>query len=172
MRQKLRVAAYAVCVRDGQILLARSPAPGGGHEWVLPGGGMEHGEDPYDTVRREVTEETGYRIEVIGLLGVDSLRLTRPRRLGRAVDHHGVRLVYEGRVTGGALRHEVNGSTDLAAWQDLDAVPGLIRVGLVDVALRLWRERPVGGRVQSGEAGESGESVEYAESGESGESGS
>ena len=35
------MAAYAVCVRDGQVLLARSPAPGGGHEWVLPGGGME-----------------------------------------------------------------------------------------------------------------------------------
>ncbi|CAM5344166.1 hypothetical protein SHIRM173S_12882 [Streptomyces hirsutus] len=41
---------------------------------ALPGGGMEHGEDPYDTVRREVEEETGYRIEVTGLLGVNSAR--------------------------------------------------------------------------------------------------
>jgi 8-oxo-dGTP pyrophosphatase MutT (NUDIX family) len=46
MRKTLRVAAYAVVVRDGQILLALSPADGGGYEWVLPGGGMEHGEDP------------------------------------------------------------------------------------------------------------------------------
>lgn len=46
MRKRLRVAAYAVCVRDGQLLLARSPAPDGTPEWVLPGGGMEHGEDP------------------------------------------------------------------------------------------------------------------------------
>lgn len=66
------MAAYAICVRDGQILLARSPAQDGTPEWVLPGGGMEHGEDPYDTVRREVEEETGYRIEVTGLLGVNS----------------------------------------------------------------------------------------------------
>ncbi|MGW0630998.1 NUDIX hydrolase [Streptomyces sp. NPDC002758] len=147
MRKKLRVAAYAVCVRDGQVLLARSPAPDGTPEWVLPGGGMEHGEDPYDTVRREVTEETGYRIEVTGLLGVDSLRLTRPRRFGRTVDHHAVRLVYEARVTGGELRNEVDGSTDLAAWQDLTAVPDLTRVALVDTALSLWRERPAAGRL-------------------------
>ncbi|MFI6038804.1 NUDIX hydrolase [Streptomyces sp. NPDC051315] len=148
MRQKLRVAAYAVCVRDGRLLLARSPAPDGTPEWVLPGGGMEHGEDPHDTVVRELQEETGYRIEVTGLLGMDSLRRTfRREGLRGPVDHHAVRIVYEGRVVGGELRAEVDGSTDMAAWHDLDAVPGLVRVGLIDVALRLWRERPVNGRV-------------------------
>jgi 8-oxo-dGTP diphosphatase len=147
VRRKLRVAAYALCVRDGQVLLARSPGPGGVAEWVLPGGGTEHGEDPYDTVRREVAEETGYRAEVTGLLGVDSHRVVRPGRFGRPVDHHGVRLVYEARITGGELRFETGGSTDLAAWQDLDAVPGLTRVPLVDAGLRLWRERPATGRL-------------------------
>ncbi|MFI9563462.1 NUDIX hydrolase [Streptomyces rishiriensis] len=148
MRQRLRVAAYAVCVRDDRVLLARSPAPGGTHEWVLPGGGMEHGEDPLDTVVRELDEETGYRVEVTGLLGIDSFRRSfRREGLRGPVDHHGVRIVYEGRITGGELRNEVNGSTDLAAWHDLDAVEGLTRVRLVDVALGLWRERPVNGRV-------------------------
>ncbi|MEU2224753.1 NUDIX hydrolase [Streptomyces sp. NPDC018347] len=148
MRRKLRVAAYAVCVRDGRILLARSPGPGGVPEWVLPGGGMEHGEDPYDTVRRELAEETGYRVEVTGLLGIDSDRHVRPGgRPRRRTDHHGVRIVYEAAVVGGELRYEVGGSTDLAAWQDLDAVPALRRIRLVDVALRLWRERPAHGRL-------------------------
>ncbi|MGW3679839.1 NUDIX hydrolase [Streptomyces prasinus] len=166
MRQTLRVAAYAVVVRDGRVLLARSPVPGGDPEWVLPGGGMEHGEDPYDTVRREVEEETGYRIEVTGLLGVDSVRHTfvrhllarrafpRPgfaRRPGRRTDHHAVRLVYEGRITGGELRNETGGSTDLAAWQPLEAVPDLVRIGMVDIGLRLWRERPAAGRVERAE---------------------
>ncbi|MFF8321242.1 MULTISPECIES: NUDIX hydrolase [Streptomyces] len=148
MRKTLRVAAYAVCVRDGQLLLARSPAPDGTPEWVLPGGGMEHGEDPHDTVVRELEEETGYRVEVTGLLGMDSSRRTFHRGgLRGPVDHHGVRIVYEARVTGGELRYEIGGSTDLAAWHDLSAVPELTRVRLVDVALELWRERPVTGRV-------------------------
>ncbi|MER6059668.1 NUDIX hydrolase [Streptomyces sp. CA-142005] len=149
MRRNLRVAAYAVCVRDGQILLARSPGPDGTPEWVLPGGGMEHGEDPYDTVRREVMEETGYRIEVTGLLGVDSRRLTlrRRRHHRRRTDHHALRLVYEGQVVGGELRYEIDGSTDFAAWRDLSVVPDLNRVRLVDTALRLWRERPANGHL-------------------------
>ncbi|MED7825611.1 NUDIX hydrolase [Streptomyces chiangmaiensis] len=146
MRKNLRVAAYAVCVRDGRLLLARMPGVDGTPEWTLPGGGMEHGEDPYDTALREVEEETGYRIELVGLLGVDSIRRSLRGRFGRTVDHHGVRLVYEGRVVGGELRNEVGGSTDLAAWQDLTAVPGLRRIGLVDAGLALWRQRPEAGR--------------------------
>jgi len=146
MRKTLRVAAYAVVVQEGQILLARSPDGRGGHEWVLPGGGMEHGEDPYDTVRRELMEETGYRIEVTGLLGIDSSRHTFTHRWRRPEDHQGLRLVYEGLVTGGELRPEANGSTDLAAWHDLDALDGLTKVRMVDIGLELWRERPVTGR--------------------------
>ncbi|MFE0255278.1 NUDIX hydrolase [Streptomyces sp. NPDC059010] len=148
MRKNLRVAAYAICVRDGQLLLARSPAPGGGHEWVLPGGGMEHGEDPYDTVVREVEEETGYLVEPTGLLGLDSFQRRFPgRRLRRAVDHQGLRLVYEARITGGDLRHETNGSTDMAAWHPLDTVTDLTLVPMVTKGLALWRERPATGRV-------------------------
>ncbi|EDY57961.1 MULTISPECIES: NUDIX hydrolase [Streptomyces] len=145
MRKTLRVAAYAICVRDEQILLARW-LNDGLPEWTLPGGGMEHGEHPCDTVLREVVEETGYRVEVTGLLGVKSRHVTLPRRFGRTVDHHGVGLIYEARVTGGELRYEVGGSTDMAEWHDLDAVPALKRVPLVDYGLRLWRERPVAGR--------------------------
>lgn len=148
MRRKSRVAAYALCVRDGQLLLARSPGLDGRPEWVLPGGGLEHGEDPADAVVRELAEETGYDVEVTALLGVHSShRRFRRRGLRRAVDHHGLRLVYEARVTGGELTFEVNGSTDMAAWHDLDTVPGLRQARMVEVGLRLWRERPATGRV-------------------------
>ncbi|MEN8650418.1 NUDIX hydrolase [Streptomyces sp. 21So2-11] len=147
MNQELRVAAYAVCVRDGQVLLARWVAPDGSKRWTLPGGGMDHGEDPYDTVVREALEETGYAVEPVRLIGVDSITRRYPRRLGTFADFQGLRIVYEGRVTGGELRHETGGSTDLAAWHPLEAVSGLDRVELVDTGMELWRTKPAVGRV-------------------------
>ncbi|MFJ3100133.1 NUDIX hydrolase [Streptomyces sp. NPDC086835] len=147
MNKELRVAAYAVCIRDGQVLLARWVARDGAKKWTLPGGGMDHGEDPLDTVVREVGEETGYIAEMTTLLGLDSVRRRYPRKLGAFADFQGLRIVYEGRITGGELRNETGGSTDLAAWHPLEAVPALHRVELVDVGLELWRSRPVLGRV-------------------------
>ncbi len=140
------MAAYAVCVRDGQVLLARWVAGDGTKRWTLPGGGMDHGEEPVDTVVREVEEETGYLAEPTALLGIDSIRRGWLRRLGTPGDFQGLRVIYEARITGGALRNETDGSTDLAAWHPLDAVPELARVGLVDIGLDLWRERPPVGR--------------------------
>lgn len=147
MREQLRVAAYAVCVREERLLLARWVSRDGLRRWTLPGGGMEHGEDPYDTVVREAAEETGYTVEPTTLLGIDTTRRQDPRRLGTRVDFQALRIVYEVRVTGGDLRHETGGSTDMAAWHSLAEVPDLDRVGLVDVGLRLWRERPRSGHV-------------------------
>ncbi|MCX4551083.1 MULTISPECIES: NUDIX hydrolase [unclassified Streptomyces] len=147
MNKELRVAAYAVCVRDEQILLARWVARDGEKHWTLPGGGMDHAEDPLDTVVREVDEETGYACEPVRLLGIDSITRHYPRRLGTFADFHGLRIVYEGRITGGELRPETDGSTDLAAWHPLDAIDDLDRVELVDVGLALWREQPPVGRI-------------------------
>lgn len=147
MREELRVAAYAVCVRDGQLLLARWVSREGFKRWTLPGGGMDHGEDPYDTVVREVEEETGYEVEPTTLLGIDSIKRDYPRRLGARADFHGLRVLYEAHITAGTLRHETNGSTDMAAWHPLEEVPNLDRVSLVDVGLTLWRERPQNGHL-------------------------
>ena len=81
------------------------------------------------------------------LLGIDTIRRQYPRKLGAFADFQGLRIVYEGRIAGGELRHETDGSTDLAAWHPLDAVTGLERVELVDIGLALWRSRPPVGRI-------------------------
>ena len=85
---------------------------------------------------------------VTGFLGMDSIHHVIPWSYHRKVDHHGVRIVYEAKIVGGELRNEIGGSTDMAAWHPLDDVPGLPRVRLIDIALRLWRERPAAGRVE------------------------
>jgi 8-oxo-dGTP diphosphatase len=50
-----------------------APGPhGDGGKWMLPGGGVEHGEHPEETVVRELREETGYHVTVGALLEVGS----------------------------------------------------------------------------------------------------
>ena len=52
----MRVAAYAVIVDDGRLLLAHW-IEGRRAAWTMPGGGLEPGEDPERVARREVREE-------------------------------------------------------------------------------------------------------------------
>ena len=137
----LRVAAYAVIQDDlGRVLLSHWT---GGPAWSMPGGGMDPGEHPVETAIREVREETGYDVEIGDLLGVDSMVIAATRRLaeGRDVPMQALRIVYRATITGGTLTNEVDGSSDRAAWFDLDHIPSQ-RVSLVDYALRtagLWR---------------------------------
>ena len=65
-RKRQRIAAYGVC-RDaeGRLLLARaSPALTLQGRWFLPGGGVDHGESPADSLRREIEEESGLTVSV------------------------------------------------------------------------------------------------------------
>ena len=64
-----QLAVSAAIFRDDKILLvrrARSPAKG---LYSLPGGRVEFGEALHSALHREVREETGLKIEIVGLSG-------------------------------------------------------------------------------------------------------
>ncbi|MEV6561486.1 NUDIX domain-containing protein [Nocardia sp. NPDC051756] len=143
-----RIAAYGVCLEQGRVLLARHVAECGATTWTLPGGGVEHTEDPFDAVIRELREETGYEGVVERLLGVDSRVI--PAAAARAgVEHQNVGIFYRVRIVGGRLRGELTGATVEPTWTPLVEVPALRRSSLVDTGLALAQTLPATGHVDS-----------------------
>jgi 8-oxo-dGTP diphosphatase len=134
-----RVAAYNVCIDDvSRLLMCRlsniTERPGA---WTLPGGGIDFGEHPEVGALRELLEETGYVGRIVELLAVDSIRREVRAADGLDADYHSVRIVYRTELTGGALRHETDESTDRAAWctrEELEGMP-LVELGRVGVKL-------------------------------------
>ncbi|WP_228834199.1 NUDIX hydrolase [Nocardia abscessus] len=118
-----RLAAYAVCIEDGRVLLVRYVPPRGETNWTLPGGGVEHAEDPFDAVTRELAEETGCHGVVERLLGVDS-RVIPAAAAHAGAEHQNIGIFYRVRVTGGRLRHEPNGATAEPIWTRFPMSPG------------------------------------------------
>ena len=124
------MAAYAVILRERggrvEILLSRlAPRVSRSELWTLPGGGVDHGEDPRDALIREVQEETGLDATVGDRARVYSAHMPRSPRDGQLVDAHAIRLVYEGWVPPDSPVPrvvEVDGSTIEAAWKTLDEV--------------------------------------------------
>jgi len=135
------VAAYAVIVREDRILLSRlAPRVSRNELWTLPGGGLDHGEDPRDAVVREIKEETGLDAEVGESARVYSAHIPGAWRDGQQVDAHALRIVYDGWVPPDAPEPacaEIDGSTVDARWIPVaDVLSGRTPVvGMVSEAL-------------------------------------
>ncbi len=107
-------------LRDDRILLTRLASRISADEkWHLPGGGVDHGEDPRDALVREVREETGLEAEVGDTARVYSAHLPSMWRQGRRWDYQALRIVYDAWVPTDAPEPrvvEVDGSTVDVDW--------------------------------------------------------
>jgi 8-oxo-dGTP diphosphatase len=131
-----RIAAYAVATDpDGRVLLVRASSRSGTPGvWSLPGGAVDHGEDPTHTVVRETATETGLSVAVTALRDVLADMRSLPHR---GVTIHTDRLVYTVSVRGGTLVDRVGRPTDLARWHTPAAAEKLRLRPFTAVALGL-----------------------------------
>jgi ADP-ribose pyrophosphatase YjhB (NUDIX family) len=107
--------ASALVERDGRVMLTRRGIEPGRGLWDMAGGFVEPGEDPLETVRRELREETGLDVDVDDLVGC------YPDVYG-ATGTATLNLFYRAHVVGGA---EAAASSDVAAvgWFDPAELP-------------------------------------------------
>lgn len=114
-----RIAAYAI-VSSSRGLLATefSDQTHVSGQWGLPGGGVDPGEEPWDTVVREAMEETGQRIVPEALIDVQSDHWIGRAPNGVLEDFHAIRLVYRAHCNEptDTVVYDVGGTTAAAMW--------------------------------------------------------
>jgi len=114
------VGVGGVVVRDGRALLVRRGKEPLYGRWVVPGGTVELGETLEEAVVREMEEETGLRVEPVGVLAV----FDRIDRDGERVAYHYVIVDYlcrwrsgEARAASDALEVAWASAEDLARYE-------------------------------------------------------
>jgi len=67
------ITVSAILEKDGEFILVKETKKIAEGLWNIPGGRLEHGENPIEGVKREVKEETRYDFEPTYLLGIYSI---------------------------------------------------------------------------------------------------
>lgn len=76
MVQTKHIGCYGFLIKDEKIVLIKKARGAFTGLLDLPGGGMEHGENPKETVKREIKEEAGVDIIDAKLIDVFSNRVS------------------------------------------------------------------------------------------------
>lgn len=90
-----KVAAAVVVEADGGIVLGRRDIEPGRGLWCLPGGFVNHDEDPAQAAVRECREEINVEVELINLLGVYHVAKTTASSI--------VGIAYRGQIVDGSV---------------------------------------------------------------------
>lgn len=124
IHEKIDFTASVFIVHEGKVLLHMHKKLG---KWLQPGGHIELDEGPDETARKEVREETGLVVELIGSRAADPNipgDIVPPVFINRHhfnETHEHIDCTYFGRIVGGELRPE-EGTATAFQWLSREEV--------------------------------------------------
>ena len=114
MKQTRHIGVYGLVIEDEKILLVKKCRGAYTGQYDLPGGSIEHGEKPIETLKRELQEETNTKVKNATLLDANSvivewLHHDTPEQL-----HH-IGIIYEVILTDTKVKEDADGHDSLGA---------------------------------------------------------
>jgi len=128
-----KVAVIALATWADRVLLIRRGVEPMKGMWALPGGYMDAGETPTDALARELQEEVGIGVRIVGLLDVYPM-------VGKGVVSQGIVLAYHCVVEDEQIPRLVcqDDVTD-AAWFQPDRLPEDLAFASTQTLLAEWK---------------------------------
>jgi ADP-ribose pyrophosphatase YjhB (NUDIX family) len=124
-----KVSAAVMALQDGRVLLVRRAMDPARGSWCFPGGFMEQGETPQQTAQRECREESGFEVEITGLVDVYYYEDYRGS---------GVLIMFKGQVSSG--QPQPGDDAEIVAFFGPDELPENIVFDSNLKTLAAWRE--------------------------------
>lgn len=130
--QHPRVRVAAIVPKDDSLLLVRH-RKGADTYWLLPGGGLDYGEQLAECAAREVAEETGLSIEIEKPLFLSEAIAPDKRR-------HILSVVVLARLMGGEIGTADDAIIEEVAFVPFADLPGLtLYPAIADEILAAWK---------------------------------
>ncbi len=130
-----KVAVIALATWQDRVLLIRRGVEPMKGMWALPGGYMDAGEEPTAALARELDEEVGLGVQIVGLLGVFPM-------IGAGAANLGVVLAYHCEVDGAQPPPLVcQDDVTEAGWFQPQELPGELAFASTETLLAAWRGR-------------------------------
>ena len=136
------IGAYGIIIENEKIVLIKKARGGYLGKLDLPGGGIEHIENPIQALHRELMEEAGVMVKEQKLLDVFTNNLVWDETDEITEDLHHFGIIYEVKVCG-ELKREPDGIDSLGAnWYEIktlniDDVTPFVKMSLEKLGYKL-----------------------------------
>lgn len=116
MKNTRHIGVYGVIIKDKKILLVKKSRGAYLGKYDLPGGSIEHGEKPCETLKREIMEETGMEIKSFNILDANSVVVDWYNPYINEEEHmHHIGIIYDVTVKNGKIKTDADGLDSLGA---------------------------------------------------------
>lgn len=119
MNETRHLGVYGVVIKDNNILLVKKARGAYTDKYDLPGGSLEHGEKPIETLKRELNEEAGVIIKNASIFDANSV-LVNWLHHGEMESMHHIGILYLVEIGSEKIKDTADGQDSLGAvWKPI-----------------------------------------------------